>query len=92
MQVHDQNTKTSLWVAADGSKFNFGDIDDGDFYDPSDPEDGQLFETDDEPDDENYEGYTGNAGVLTATILDRGSICTPCMRQARARTHGASVL
>jgi hypothetical protein len=63
VQVYDQDTQTSLWVAADGTKLDFGDICDEDYYDPSDPEGGQLFDTDDEPDDENFEGYTGNAGV-----------------------------
>lgn len=78
VQVYDEDTETSLWVAADGTKFNFGDIVDEDLYDPNDPEGGQLFETDDEPDDENYERYTGNAGVLTATIM--GSLKTPGLR------------
>jgi hypothetical protein len=47
-------------VARDGSHIEYGDIDpEQDYYDP---EGAPLFGDDDDPDEEDYEGYTGNAG------------------------------
>lgn len=56
-------TETDTWVSRDGSTVNYGAIDpEKDFFDP---ERQKLFDSEvDEPDEENYEGYTGNAGWL----------------------------
>jgi hypothetical protein len=53
--------KTGLWVAVDGSKFDFGNIDpEKDLYEP----DGRsLFAANGEQEDEDCEGNTGSAGV-----------------------------
>lgn len=66
--MHEDETSTGDWVARDGSTINHGSIDpEVDFYDP---EDNELFGSDDDPDDEEYEGFTGNAGeVQLATTL-----------------------
>jgi hypothetical protein len=53
--------KTGLWVAVDGSKFDFGKIDaEKDMYEPDDR---SLFAEDSEQEDEECEGDTGTAGV-----------------------------
>lgn len=42
-----------------------------DFFDP---ENKPLFGDEDEPDDEDYEGYTGNAGVLVCVVVCVGTL------------------
>jgi hypothetical protein len=61
VQVIEDDTETGGWIGRDGVPIQYGRIDpETDFYDP---EGEPLFGEDDEPDDENYEGYTGNAGA-----------------------------
>lgn len=49
----------------DGSTVDYGPVDvENDFYEP---EENPLFASDDQPDDENYEGFTGNAGAVWCT-------------------------
>ena len=65
--MYDTTTRTGQWVSRDGFTINYGEIDpEEDFYEP---DDNPLFASDDEPDDEEYEGYTGNAGDASAQGL-----------------------
>jgi hypothetical protein len=67
VQEYERETKCSFWVAVDGSKFQFGDIDTEEEY--YHPDGDKLFDDDDDPDDENYEGYTGNAGAHVCALI-----------------------
>ncbi|KIY99047.1 hypothetical protein MNEG_8915 [Monoraphidium neglectum] len=63
-QVIDSEVRTMMWIGRDGTRVDYGQInEEADFY--SGPDGPELFDEDADPDDENYEGYTGNAGVVS---------------------------
>jgi hypothetical protein len=73
LQVHEDTTSTGMRIATDGASVNYGEIgQDVDFFDP---EGEPLFMSDDEPDAEEYEGYTGNAGVAHTNVDCVGTAC-----------------
>jgi hypothetical protein len=67
LQVHEDDISSGNWVARDGSCIDYSAIDaKAHYYHPAGK---ALFEKGDEPDAENYEGYTGNAGVLYVRLM-----------------------
>jgi hypothetical protein len=62
VQEYERRTEYGSWIVVDGGRFEYDDLElEEEFYEPDDK---PLFDSDDEPDEEEYEGYTGNAGEL----------------------------